>query len=216
MIPHAGRPAHVRIHNRNPANPIYELQALPMTDFKQTPWWWEAAEPASVDETRIDPSCDVVVVGAGFAGLSAAITLIRGGKSVQVFDADDPGRAASSRNGGMASGNLSFSLSQMISKFGADKARAFYAEGREARESLASFLADESIDCDFSMTGRFTGAMTPQHRDHLEKECADLNEHIGIDAWMISREAQRSEIGSDLYRGGKGCRSAGSRPQRRI
>lgn len=170
--------------------------------MKETPWWWESAEPAPNASASVDDDCDVVIVGAGFAGLSAGITLARNGKSVQIFDADDPGRGASSRNGGMASGNLSYSITAMVSKFGADKARAFYAEGREARDDLAAFLTTESIDCDFKMTGRFTGAMTDTHFENQQRECEALNEHIGIDAWIVNRESQQSEIGSELYRGG--------------
>ena len=52
------------------------------------------------------PACDVVIVGAGYTGLSAALTLARAGRSVQVFDRMRPGEGASTRNGGIASGNL--------------------------------------------------------------------------------------------------------------
>ena len=81
-----------------------------MTQLQTTPWWWEAAQPRTLPSIDIDSSSDTVIIGAGFAGLSAAITLARAGKTVQVFDAEDPGRGASSRNGGMASGNLKYSL----------------------------------------------------------------------------------------------------------
>lgn len=173
-----------------------------MTQTQFTPWWWEAAEPETLPATDVESTCDVVVVGGGFAGLSASIELARAGKSVQVFDADDPGRGASSRNGGMASGNLKWGVHAMAEKFGTDKARALYAEGREARHDLADFLRDENVDCDFDMTGRFTGAMTPTNFQALKKECAALNDLVEIDAKLVAREDQGAEIGSDIYHGG--------------
>lgn len=43
---------------------------------------------------------DVVVLGAGFTGLNAALTLAMGGLDVIVLDAEQPGWGASGRNGG--------------------------------------------------------------------------------------------------------------------
>ena len=77
---------------------------------KSTPIWWEDAPPVSVAPQPVAPSCDVAIVGAGYTGLSAAITLARAGRQVQVFDKMRAGEGASSRNGGIASGNLRPSL----------------------------------------------------------------------------------------------------------
>ena len=52
------------------------------------PFWWEDAPPeASGDAPPED--VDVAVVGAGYAGLAAALELARAGASVAVFDAGD-------------------------------------------------------------------------------------------------------------------------------
>jgi hypothetical protein len=50
------------------------------------PYWWDAAPPASQPPLDVLPASDVAIVGAGYTGLSAAITLARAGRSVQVFD----------------------------------------------------------------------------------------------------------------------------------
>src|SRR3712207_9407723 len=73
--------------------------------FKTTPWWWEVAEPPA----RSSPLPDrvgVAVVGGGYAGLSAALTLRRLGHAVAVLDAERIGWGASSRNGGNVLGGL--------------------------------------------------------------------------------------------------------------
>ena len=44
---------------------------------------------------------DVVVIGAGYTGLSCALGLARAGRSVAAIDAQAPGFGASSRSGGM-------------------------------------------------------------------------------------------------------------------
>jgi len=171
-------------------------------DFKDTPYWWEAAPRPELRETPVPVSCDVAIIGAGFAGLTAALILARAGRSVQVFDKDRPGEGASSRNGGIASGNIKMEFSAMVSAMGEATARAIYAEGVAAREDLARFIEDESIDCGFKMTGRFTGAHRPRHYDRLAREADFLNKHLELGAEVVPKAEQHRELGSDLYHGG--------------
>ena len=135
-----------------------------MTDGLITdPYWWDAAPPRRLPETPLAESCDVCVVGAGYAGLSAALVLARAGRSVQVFDKQRPGEGASSRNGGLASGNIHMGFGKMIDKMGLQTALRVYGEGKVARQGLAAFLDAENIDCDYQPVGRFTGAYRPSH-----------------------------------------------------
>ena len=171
-------------------------------DFKDTPYWWEAATPPTMPQEAITATCDVAIIGAGFAGLTAALILCRAGRSVQVFDKQRPGEGASSRNGGITSGNIKMSFSSMVSAFGKDTAMAIYSEGVAAREDLCRFIKDEKIDCHYKLTGRFTGAYKPKHYDRLAREVDFLNKHLGLGAEVISRSSQHTEIGTDLYHGG--------------
>lgn len=167
-----------------------------------TPYWWEAAPPQRLGEVAVAPRCDVAIVGAGYTGLSAAITLARAGRSVQVFDAGLPGAGASTRNGGMASGSLRHGLGEMTRQFGAERARGILMESKLAREDLARFIADEGIDCDFAITGRFTGADAPGPYERLAREADVLVRELGIDARAVPRSEQHAYIGTDLYHGG--------------
>src|SRR5258708_12666984 len=73
-------------------------------DFKTTPWWWEWWHPSS--ELAQDPprKPDVLVVGAGYGGLSTALELARSGVEVTVLERGEFGVGASTRNGGGVSG----------------------------------------------------------------------------------------------------------------
>jgi glycine/D-amino acid oxidase-like deaminating enzyme len=110
------------------------------------PYWWDEAPPRSLPPQTVAASCDVVIVGAGYTGISAAIALARAGRSVQAFDKMRPGEGASTRNGGIASANLRPSFQQMIDRFGLERARAIQAEARPlARTSSRSFARKRSI-----------------------------------------------------------------------
>ena len=167
-----------------------------------TPYWWEHAPPVSLPRADVQARSDVVIVGAGYTGLSAALTLARAGRSVQVFDRQRPGEGASTRNGGIASGNLRPSYRRMVAKFGRARADALQAEAKAAREDLARFITDEAIDCDYKMTGRFTGAGKPAEYEGLAREADLLRKSLGIDTHAVPRSEQRSILGTEFYYGG--------------
>ena len=60
-------------------------------DFKAMPWWWEWWHPHN--ELSQDPplKTDVLVVGAGYGGLSTALELGRSGIDVTVLERGDFG-----------------------------------------------------------------------------------------------------------------------------
>ena len=63
-------------------------------DFKAMPWWWEWWHPTN--ELSQDPplKTDVLVVGAGYGGLSTALELARSGVDVTVLERGDFGAGA--------------------------------------------------------------------------------------------------------------------------
>jgi glycine/D-amino acid oxidase-like deaminating enzyme len=170
--------------------------------IQSDPYWWEAAPPATLVREPVRSKCDVAIVGAGYTGLSAAITLARAGRSVQVFDKMRPGEGASTRNGGIASGNLRPSFDQLAKKFGEVTARALLMEAKAAREDLAAFIEREGIDCEFSVTGRFAGASTAGDYERLAREADMLAATTGITAYAVPRAKQRDYLGTDYYHGG--------------
>jgi glycine/D-amino acid oxidase-like deaminating enzyme len=169
---------------------------------RHTPFWWDAAMPRRDVPSTFHESCDVAIVGAGYTGLAAAIVLAREGKSVQVFDRQRPGEGASSRNGGIMSGNIRISLSKGFATIGEQRILALYREGKAAREDLWRFVNEEGIDCDFNLAGRFTGAMTDENYEGQAREAELLNKHLDIGAEMVPPDRQHEEVGSQLYRGG--------------
>ena len=128
---------------------------------KNDVYWWSDAPLMAPEPKPVPAAADVVIVGAGYTGLAAAIRLARAGRSVQVFDRQRPGEGASTRNGGITSGNLRPGHAELAKRFGEDRAAAILAEAKAAREDLYRFIAEERIDCDFALTGRFSGASAP-------------------------------------------------------
>jgi gamma-glutamylputrescine oxidase len=68
--------------------------------FAARPYSWEAASPSLRAPEISGRRADVVIVGGGIAGLSAAIELARNGVRSLMLDREALGWSASSRNGG--------------------------------------------------------------------------------------------------------------------
>ncbi len=90
----------------------------------------------------------MLIVGAGFTGLCAGLTLARAGRSVQIFDRQRRGAGASTRNGGIASGNVRPSQRQLVRKFG--QARASALAAKAGREKLALFISVRRVKIAFA------------------------------------------------------------------
>jgi glycine/D-amino acid oxidase-like deaminating enzyme len=171
-------------------------------DFKAQPFWWEAYKPGALPEIALPRETRVVIVGAGYAGLSAALELTNLGLDCLVLDAHEPGFGASTRNGGMVSGSVNVSKRYMSKPMPADQAAPFMADAADAFTLIEDLITREKIDCGWTKAGYFLGAWCKSHYDAMAKKVELLNAVAKSDSYVVPQERQREEIGSDYYRGG--------------
>ena len=167
------------------------------------PYWLDTA-PAFEDGAT-DPivgDVDVVIVGGGLTGLSAAITLARKGTQVVLFEQDTVGFSASGRNGGMCTPGLATDPADVLKKHGLTRAKEMYLSYNAAIDYVEKLIVEEKIDCDFERTGKLTLASKPHHYANFEKRHNLLAEHFDYETSLIPHSDIRSEIGSDSYYGG--------------
>jgi glycine/D-amino acid oxidase-like deaminating enzyme len=144
---------------------------------------------------------DVVVVGAGYTGLSAARRLAMQGASVLVLDREKAGWGASSRNGGQVLTGLKLDPATLVRRYGERRARDLFDAASESIVHLESVIAAESIDCDYQRTGHIQAAWKPAHFEAFRAEQALLARVFGHSVDLLSRSEQRAEIASDAYHG---------------
>jgi glycine/D-amino acid oxidase-like deaminating enzyme len=179
--------------------------------FKTDPYWWEAAPRPKTRERSLPAEADVVIVGSGYTGTSAALTLARNGRGVLLLDAEDPGYGASSRNAGYVGRNLWYKFLPLTRKYGMDLAKQLAGQAVEAHNYTVKLIESEQIRCFFNYCSRFIAAYTPSHYKKLSKDYEALRAAgIEMDIEMVPREKQRDEIGSDRYHGGMVLHGSGS------
>lgn len=139
--------------------------------------WMDHPGPAMRPPLEADARADVVVVGAGIAGLSIAYELARAGKEVLVIDRGRPGRGQSART----TGHLAWQLDDYYHVLRRDRgdadAKAYYARVTAAIDRIEAVARDEGIDCDFARVDGYLFAASENGPQELEDEaraCAEL------------------------------------------
>jgi len=171
-------------------------------NFKSTPYWWEQAPLDESSESDLPGLVDVLIVGSGYTGLHTALQTARAGMSTLVLDAEQPGIGCSSRNGGQISTSIKYNYPTLTKRFGESLARDILAMGQASLDYTGEFIKQETIDCDFEVTGRFHGAHTDAAFAQMKTELEQPNPVFNSNAFLVTRQEQHTEHGSDLYHGG--------------
>lgn len=172
------------------------------SDFKARPFWWEAYEPQPLPEVALPKSIRVVIIGAGYAGLNAALELHREGIGCIVLDANEPGFGGSSRNGGMVSGGVNVGKRYMARALSDAEAAPYLNDAADAFSHIEDLIDRENIDCGWTRAGYFLGAWCKSHYEGMAHKVELLNQMARSESYLVPPERQREEIGSDYYRGG--------------
>jgi glycine/D-amino acid oxidase-like deaminating enzyme len=170
-------------------------------DFKTTPYWWEEAPPPAAPD-RLPVQADVVVVGSGYTGLSASLTLLQASRQVLVLDSENLGSGASSRNAGSMGRTFRHNFSELAGTRGIEFATQVYREVHQAFEFAYNRIESEGIKCHLARRGRFTAFIGPTQYDEAAREMELRQKYVPGQDYMVPPEAQQQEIGFGDYFGG--------------
>jgi len=148
-----------------------------------------------------DVRADVAVVGAGFTGISAALSLAERGYDVIVLEAKQVGWGASGRNGGQLIDGF-VDTGKIESRLGADAASLAYRMGLECRDLVVDRIERYGIDCDLKF-GFVDLALRQRDIDYFRRE---IDRKIRLNyphkTQFVPKEEISSIVGSDRYIGG--------------
>jgi glycine/D-amino acid oxidase-like deaminating enzyme len=122
-----------------------------------------AAPAAATPPLEGNARADVIVVGAGFTGLSTALHLAERGVKVLVLEADTVGWGASGRNGGQVNPGLKHDPDVVEADFGADLGSRMNALAGAAPKLVFDLLARHGISCEARQNGTLRAATHGRH-----------------------------------------------------
>lgn len=174
-------------------------------------WHETAGPPPVVDEAPVPSAVDVVVVGSGYCGLAAALSLAERGRSVAVLDRGALGEGASTRNGGMVLPELKAGPESLVASYG-ELGRRMHAAVEEAFDQIESLTTGPGgIACEYERTGRIQLAHGRRSAAGLRSLAAEL----GAAARYVEGADLEAEIGSSAFPAGLLVdRSGGLHPAR--
>jgi len=171
---------------------------------------WAAMTPAGPDLPELvgTSEADVIVIGAGFTGLSTALHLREAGVDVAIVEAMEPGWGASGRNNGQVIPTLSRpDPDDIVAKHGAVGER-FVGLLRDSAQTLFDVARRYQIQAEQEQAGWVQPVHSPGRIKIAERRVRQWSK-FGAPVELLSRDQTRQMLGSDAWFGGFWNRSGG-------
>jgi len=156
---------------------------------------------SNIRKLNNDLSCDYLIVGAGFTGLSAARKLgqIAKNKKIILIDAQLAGEGASSRNSGYlvdTTLNDGFTSDKDISNY--KKKAQIYELGIK---TIKEFNKEYQVDCDWNECGKYF-ASSRLEDEQKAKSFSDLLKKLNFKNTILYESDLKKKLGTNFYKVG--------------
>lgn len=143
--------------------------------------WVASAGTTDYPVLRGDLEVDVAVIGAGIAGLTAALALKRTGRTVAVIETARVGTGVTGHTTGKVTSLHRLAYTELARRHSNDTARIYGEANQAAVEHVAQLVAAEAIDCDFRRVVNYTYAESDSALGRVRAE-ANLAASLGLPA----------------------------------
>ncbi|NRB04874.1 MAG: FAD-binding oxidoreductase [Rhodobacteraceae bacterium] len=165
-------------------------------------WYAATAEfLAPLPALQEDITADVVIIGAGFTGLSAALHLAEAGRSVIVLEAQRVGFGASGRNGGQLGSGQRVEQPDLEARHGMADARKLWDLGEEAKALVRDLIQRHDMPNVHLKPGVAFTASTHSDVKDLHHYADHMQRHYDYPLDVLTAEAAHHLCPSPDYKG---------------
>ncbi|MEU4625033.1 FAD-dependent oxidoreductase [Actinoplanes sp. NPDC023801] len=156
-----------------------------MREHTEESFWMDSTPATSYPRLAGDAETDVVVVGGGIAGLSAAWELTAAGLRVAVVEADRIAAGVTGYTTAKLSALHTLIYSGLRKSHGTEQARLYARSQQQAVERVAAVVSELDIDCDLERVPAYTWAESPERLDSVRAEAEAAGE-AGLAASFVT------------------------------
>jgi glycine/D-amino acid oxidase-like deaminating enzyme/nitrite reductase/ring-hydroxylating ferredoxin subunit len=152
-------------------------------------YWIDSESLPRFPKLARDEHVDVVIVGGGITGLTAAYLLTRAGRSVAVLERDRCARTDTGYTTAHVTMVTDMRLSELVKSFGREHAQAAWDAGLAAIDQIDQIARREKIECRFEWVPNYLhapGAAAAMVDDVDFKEEAAVANDLGFDATFVA------------------------------
>ncbi len=163
-------------------------------------WSVSAGAPLDADQLDGDMSTDLVVIGGGFTGCSAALHAAEEGLGVCLLEAESIGFGGSGRNVGLVNAGLWTPPADVEQILGAQDGRKLNAHLSSGPDLVFELIRQHSIECSATRNGTLHCAHSRGGLQDLERRYKQLRRYDAPVDILDSRQAA-ARTGSNAFQG---------------
>lgn len=182
-----------------------------MLDDPRSHGLWEKTAPPAPATTLLagDHSAEVVIIGGGYTGLSAALHLAEAGLSVILLEAKEIGFGGAGRNVGLINAGMWVMPDDLPGELGHVYGERLLDLLGNGPRTVMNLIERHNIECELTQTGTLHCAVGDEGLKEIEERARQWQKRGAAVELLDSAETER-RIGTKVYRGALLDRRAGT------
>ncbi|MBH5316812.1 FAD-dependent oxidoreductase [Paenibacillus sp. GSMTC-2017] len=154
--------------------------------FNAESYWTNSIHLPEYPSLKEDLQVDVVIVGGGITGITAAYLLVNEGLKVAIIEADKLLHGTTGHTSAKITAQHDLIYDEFIQNAGKNTARLYYEANIAALTFIQEMINKHHIDCDFTHQDAYVYATTEEYALKLDKEAAAYKE-LRIEGHLVNK-----------------------------